>query len=383
MSLLLLILGLLLFVGLVLFHELGHFVAARRNGVDVEEFGLGFPPRAKILKRRKGTIYSLNWLPLGGFVRMKGENDSAKAPGSFGAASLSAKVKILIAGVVMNLLAAFLLFTLGSVIGIPKVLPNQFTVARDTKIVRQDVYVGYVEPESPAAKAGLSVQDKIVAIDHDCGLVSACAATEDSRVTSADDLPKLTEKLAGKSVLVTIKRNGQTKYAYLTLRSKNEVEASKKTDNPKGYLGIAPTEFILQRSTWSSPVVAIGLMGQLTKETMKGLGSAISNLFQGNTSKATEQVSGPVGVFVLLKDGSVLGVEFILFIIAVISLTLAIMNILPIPALDGGRLFVTLLFRGLHKPLTKETEDKIHGIGFMALLVLFFLITVVDVKRFF
>lgn len=109
----------------------------------------------------------------------------------------------------------------------------------------------------------------------------------------------------------------------------------------------------------------------------------MSNLFRGDTGKASEQVAGPVGIFVLLKDGSLLGYQFILMIIAIISLTLAIMNVLPIPALDGGRLFVTLLFRAVRKPLRPKVEEIIHGTGFALLMLLFILITVVDVKRFF
>lgn len=384
MSLFLLILGLLLFVGLVIVHELGHFLAARRNGVEVEEFGLGFPPRAMVLGRRKGTVYTLNWLPLGGFVRLKGEHDADQRAGSFGAASLRAKVKIMLAGVGVNLVTAFVLLTLAAAIGLPKLLDNQFTVASDTRIVRQDVFIGYVEPDSPAQKAGLEVRDKIKSFSQTCPPNASCVA-EDLVYDdiTAETMPELTESLAGQTIQVTVERGGTEKYALVTLRTTEEVEASKQTDEPKGFLGVAPSEFTLQRSTWSSPLVAAGLMKQFTVETFKGLGKAIGGLFQGDTAKATEQVSGPVGVFVLLRDGSVLGIEFVLFLIAVISLTLAIMNVLPIPALDGGRLFVTLLFRAIRKPLTKDREDKIHGIGFAALMLLFVLITIVDIRRFF
>src|SRR5579872_7596553 len=120
MSVLLLIVGLVLFVLLVVVHEFGHFIMARRHGVDVEEFGLGFPPRAKVLTKKNGTIYSVNWLPLGGFVRLKGEHDADMAPHSYGAASLGTKVKILLAGVFMNLVAAFLILTALAWLGMPK-----------------------------------------------------------------------------------------------------------------------------------------------------------------------------------------------------------------------------------------------------------------------
>ena len=117
-------------------------------------------------------------------------------------------------------------------------------------------------------------------------------------------------------------------------------------------------------------------------EAIQGLGSIVSGLVQGNTSQATEQVSGVVGVGYIFSSASFLGPVFMLMIVAVISLSLAIMNILPIPALDGGRLFVTLLYRTIRKPLTKTTEERIHGTGFALLMVLFVLITIVDVQRF-
>ena len=384
MSVLLLIAGLFLFVGLVVVHEFGHYIMARRGGVEVEEFGIGFPPRAKVLTKRNGTVFTLNWLPLGGFVKLKGENDADKTPGSFGAAPLGTKVKIMLAGVVMNLVTAFALLTVLAVLGMPKLIDNQFTIAGDTKIIKQDVLVGYVEPGGPADKAGLKPRDNIKAIGPaplDCN--DDCVIDAPERVASAGALPNITKQFAGKEVEITYERGGQKATARTALRSPLEVEQSKKTDTPRGYLGISPTEYIVQRSTWSAPIVAAGFIKQVTVLTFKGLGSAIAALFTGNGAKASAQVAGPVGVFVLLKDGSLLGYQFILMIIAIISLTLAIMNVLPIPALDGGRLFVTLLFRAARRPLRKNTENLIHGTGFAALIVLLVVITIVDVKRFF
>lgn len=375
MALLLLIVGLLLFVGLVVVHELGHFIAARRSGVQVEEFGIGFPPRAWKKRMKSGFLLTLNWLPLGGFVKLKGEYDADRSPGSFGAASLPAKVKIMTAGVAMNLATAFIMLTLAAVVGLPKLVDDQFTVASDTKVVRSDVLVGYIEPGSPAEKAGLQVRDQLLAVSAVEGKVD--------RISSVDAFPDLTAKYAGKEVVITYLRGGQERQTTAQLRTNEEVTASRQTDNPKGHLGVSPAEYVLRRSTWSAPVVALGLMKQFTEATYKGLGSAIANLFRGDTGRATQQVSGPVGVFVILREGSLLGYQFVLVIIAVISLTLAILNILPIPALDGGRLFVTLLFRVLRRPLTKKTEATIHGTGFALLMLLFVLVTIIDVRRFF
>lgn len=371
----LLIIGLILFVALVIVHEFGHYKAARRGGVEVEEFGLGFPPKLWGKKLRSKMELTINLLPLGGFVRLKGEHDADTAKGSYGAAPLSTKVKILTAGVAMNLLTAIGILTLLALIGMPKLVENQFTVASDTRVVRQEILVAYVEPGSPAQEAGIETRDQLVAV----------GATDDSLqpISSIDSFPDLTKSYAGQAVVVQTQRGDEVITKEVRLRTAEEVEASKDSDEPKGYIGIIPSEYALQRSTWSAPIVAVGTTAQFTQLTLKGLGTAIADIFRGDPGKAADQVSGPVGIFVVIKDGSNLGYQFILMVIAIISLTLAIMNILPIPALDGGRLFVTLLFRGIKKPLTKDLEEKIHGFGFAALMILFVVITVVDVRRFF
>lgn len=375
MSIFLLVLGLILFIGLVVVHEWGHFIMARRGGVEVEEFGIGFPPKAKTVARKNGTEYTLNWLPLGGFVRLKGEHDADKSKGSYGAAPLWTKVKIMVAGVVMNLVTAYVLLILLALIGVPKLVDHQFTVKSNETVTRQDVFIGYLEEGSPADKAGLERRDVITSIGPATG-------TKETLKTD-EQLPAITKQYAGQAVEVSYRRDGELKQTTVQLRSNEEVEASRKTDTPKGHLGISPGEFQVNRYTWSAPIVAGGLIGQFTQLTFQGLGSALSGLFAGDTAKATEQVTGPVGIFVVLQQGSDLGLQFILMVIAIISLSLAIMNVLPIPALDGGRLFVTLVYRVLRRKLTERAEDTIHGTGFAALMLLFVLITIVDVKRFF
>lgn len=370
---LLLIVGLILFIGLVVVHEFGHFIMARRNGVEVEEFGIGFPPAVwkKRIKSKKGDFdFTLNALPLGGFVKLKGEHDADTEKGTFGAASLPGKIQIMVAGVAMNLLTAFVLLTIVALAGMPKLVDNQFTVPSDTHTVKHQLLVAYVEPGSPADQAGLQVRDQLSAI-------------EGQPVQSAEALPEMTEQLAGQEVDISYIRDGEQKNTTVQLRTEEEVNNSKDTDEPKGYLGVGPSEYTVQRSTWSAPIVAGGLIKQFTTLTFQGLGSALGNLVRGEGGKASEQVAGPVGIFVILRDGTMLGYQFVLLIIAVISLTLAIMNVLPIPALDGGRLFVTLLFRAIKQPLTKKREDLIHGTGFALLMLLFVVITVVDVRRFF
>jgi regulator of sigma E protease len=384
MGVFLLIVGILLFISLVVVHELGHFWAARRGGVEIEEFGIFFPPRLFKKRTKAGYDFTVNLLPLGGFVKLKGEHDSDTEHGSYGAARTRTKVKIMLAGVFMNLIMALVIFTVLAWVGMPKLVEHQFTIKGDTHTVRTDVRVAYLEPGSPAVKAGLKTRDQLIAIGG-------------KRVTTSADLPKLTKEFAGKPVQVRYIRDGQTRVTQTTFRTQALVVASQKTDNPKGYLGVEPIDFTLQRSTWSAPVVAVGLSAQLTALTYQGLGHAdaclsciFAGFFTGNQAarehaqtSASSQVSGPVGIFVILRDGSLLGYQYMLLIIGVISLTLAIMNVLPIPALDGGRLFVTLFSRLFKKRISPGAEEAIYGAGFAVLMLLIVVITVVDVKRFF
>ena len=256
------VLGLILFICLVLVHEWGHFIMARRNGVEVEEFGLGFPPKAKTLTKKNGTEYTLNWLPLGGFVKLKGEHDIDDEPGSFGAASTSAKTKIMLAGVVMNLLTAFVLFTVVAWIGMPKILDNQTTVASDTQIIKTPENVGVIKigeviEGSPAQKAGLKSEDRLVSV-----------AGND--ISETAQVSKITSDNAGKTVDVVVSRNGEEISKEITL------------NNSSPYLGVssysAQTGMEIRRSTWSAPIVAVGVMKDFTIATMKGLGNAISGL---------------------------------------------------------------------------------------------------------
>lgn len=374
MSVFLLIVGLILFVGLVVAHEFGHFILARRNGVGIEEFGIGFPPKAWSRKTKRGFIFSLNWLPLGGFVRLKGEHDADTDPGTFGAASTWAKTKIMGAGIFMNFLIAVVLLTILGWVGMPQLINNQFTVKSDTKIVKDEVLVGTVQSKSPAASMGLMPRDQ---------LLSIASGSDTQKITVANDLPTVTKQFAGQFVSVAYSRQGKTVRTTGRLLSTQEVQQSLSKGSPKGYLGVAPTEYTLQRSTWSAPIVALGVAKQFTVLTFQGLWTAITSLARGNTAQASAQVSGPVGIFVILRDGSLLGYQLMLMIVAVISLSLAIMNVLPIPALDGGKLFVTYISRLFRKRVSEDVENWVYGSSFIFLLGLIALITVVDVKRFF
>jgi regulator of sigma E protease len=389
MSILVFIVGIVLFIALVVTHEFGHFIVARRNGIEVEEFSIFFPPRIYKRKTKAGWLFSIGALPLGGYVKLKGEHDSDTEPGTFGAASTWVKSKVMAAGVTMNLLTALFLFMLLAFVGIPKLVPNQYTVKKDTQLVSQRVLATIIEPGSPAAHAGIKPDDELQDI--------ALPGHSPVAITNADSLPSITPHFAGRTVIVYYSRGGHEYQARVKLLTRQAVETSQKTAHPKGYLGLEdPVNFTVQRSTWSAPIVAVGLSVQVTALTFQGLGHALGGLgsliagaVTGNTTarqngqaSATSQVAGPVGIFYIMKTGSLLGFQFMLFIIAIISLTLAIMNILPIPALDGGRLWLILISRLIKKPLSAKREEAINAAGFAILITLIVLVTIVDIHRF-
>lgn len=371
-------LGLLLLTFLVVIHELGHAIAARRNGVVVKEFGIGFPPKFASINLKNKIVISINYLPLGGFVKLQGENDSADKKGDYGAASLWAKTKILLAGVTMNWLFAILAFTILALVGFPKVIPNQFTVASDTREVQAPLKVTFVNRGSPAAKVGLKVNDKIISVGG-------------KKINSSEDLINITKSSQGKYAEIKYQRDGQQFTVNVQLRYK--------PDKSKGVLGVATSSQTLRYSTWSAPIVGVGTTVQFSALTLKGLGDLVTQLTHGLASQlsgdkserakggeelsaAGNSVGGPlsiIGVFFPAAQNA--GIATLLFLTAIISLTLAVMNILPIPALDGGRLFLTLLFRVIRKPLTKDLEDSIVGYSFMILMGLVVIITVADVFK--
>ncbi|MCU0667330.1 MAG: site-2 protease family protein [Patescibacteria group bacterium] len=402
----LVVLGIVLFILLIILHEYGHFLVAKRNGVDVEEFGVGFPPKIYGRKLGKGIFegyYTVNLLPLGGFVRLKGEHDADKAKGSFGSVGTKAKLRIMLAGVAVNFVAALVVFTILAWIGMPQVVPNQFTVPSDTKVLRDDFITGLVVSDSPAYKSGLTSGDIIRTFGP-------------NTIYTQEDIRTAAEQNAGQIVEITYERNGELKTTMSTINTTEQaMQAGEKLANEakaKGrisevnqqtiedyasYFGLAGTRYQLNQSTWSAPVVAVGLSGQFSWLTLKAVGTALANLakaFVGlitlnaneakqDAAKAGENVAGPVGIFAILQQGSDLGFQFVLFVVGVLSLTLAIMNALPIPALDGGRAFVMLTFRALKKPLSADLEDRIHGTGFAILMLLFVVIVIVDVNRFY
>lgn len=378
------ILGLLILVLLVVVHELGHAIAAKRNGVQVEEFGVGFPPRAwgKKLKKSflgKNVLFTLNWLPLGGFVRLKGEHDAAKGKGEYGAATFWQKTKILLAGVLINWMVAAGLLTILAWTGLPKILPNQVTIPGDTTIEKTPVEVVSVVANSPASKAGLREGDKVLRFDGE-------------PVRSAEELTTKTQEYRGKTVEMIYSRQNIEHQVRVTLNSSNDAK--------KGYLGVGSAQREMIRATWSAPLVGVATTGQFTWVTLQGVGQVAKDFFgglimqlspdaatrqQGSASvgRAGANVSSPIGIVgIIFPAAERAGITQVVLLTAIISLTLAVMNALPIPALDGGRWFVTALFKLMKKPLTREREENIQVVGFLALMALFLLVVIADIGKF-
>jgi regulator of sigma E protease len=237
---------------------------------------------------------------------------------------------------------------------------EQFTVASDTHIIDNKVYVSVVS-DSPADRSGLKDGDELIGVGN-------------SEVNNAEELASITESYRGQTVDVNFVRNGQPGKTIVTL---NEDRGN------QGYLGVGPANSKTFRATWSAPIVGAVTTAQFTEVSFRGLGYVLQNLFLGQAEVAGEAVGGPVATFKILSDTSALGITQVLFVVALISVSLGVMNVLPIPALDGGRLFVTLVFRSLKKRLSKEAEERIHGAGFALLMLLIVVITVVDIRRFF
>lgn len=369
--------GLLILVFLVVIHELGHAIVALRNGVVVEEFGVGFPPKAWGKKLKNGVLFTINWLPLGGFVKLQGENDAASKKGDYGAASFLVKTKILFAGVLVNWLMAVALLTVLALTGLPKVLPDQFSLSGDTTVTTQPVRLASIVDGSPAQNAGFEQGDLIMLFDG-------------KKVETSQGLINLTRQYHGRKVEIVYSRNSVEAEKSVKLADGNKVNFG---------AGLSQQERI--HATWSAPIVGVVTTAQFTQATLQGLGDLLANLgkgivFQLSPDASTRQqaksdldsvggsVAGPIGILgVIFPSAQQAGLTELVFLTAIISLTLAVMNILPIPALDGGRWFLMVLFRLRKKELTKEKEEKIVGISFMVLMALIVLVTISDVGKLF
>jgi regulator of sigma E protease len=385
------VLLLAIIVPLVLAHELGHFWTARRAGVTVHEFGIGFPPRAAILRRGKETVYSLNWLPIGGFVRLEGEEGESLDPRAFVNQKLGTRLGILVAGVIVNFVIAWLIFTLITLFAEPV----------------WQVRVNEVVPDSPAERAGLVASrvigqtepvelldeqgrptgetrtfpiyddsgDLLVAVDG-----RAFPVFDDLMGTSSEDRSGPLRYLAGRageSVTLTIERtDGQRQDISLTLRTPQEVAEG------LGALGILPDNEYGSRTNGLLESMVIGLQRTVEASTLilRGVGELIAAIFQGPGSELP--VAGPIGV------ASIVGVVreaappvILLWLVGLLSANLAVFNILPFPPMDGGRMAMALVQAASHDRVSPAAERLVYLTGFVMLMTLLVIVTWSDIQR--
>lgn len=345
---------------LVLVHEAGHFYVAKKAGMRVDEFGFGFPPR--IFGFKKGeTVYSLNWIPFGGFVKIYGEQGEGETdPRSFASNRAGRRAKVIVAGVVMNLLLAAVLLGLGNFLGLRIGLLDGDAGARDIKI-----QIINVSQDSPAQAAGINPLDEIIRLEKGNDIIS---------VKEVEEVQSFVKRYVGQELTMVIGRNG----------SELDLKLVPRKDPPagQGELGISLVKTGVVSYPWYEAAWrGVRDTGVMTTNIAVALVIFFKNLFIDTSQIAG--VSGPVGIAVLTGQAAGLGFNYLLQFVALLSINLAVLNIMPFPALDGGR----LLFIGIEKvkgsPVSKKVENLVNAGGFALLLALMIWITVKDVSRFF
>ena len=351
---------------LVLIHEFGHFVTARLAGVRVLEFGIGFPPRAKVLRSRGETVYTLNWLPIGGFVKLEGEDgDDVGDPRSFARAPLAIRLVILLAGVVMNLLAAFLIFTLIAWLATPF----------------QGLKFSAVQPDSPAAAAGLQPGDSIIGLNG-----------RQYEFFSPDNVLEDLQTNVGQTVTLKVQRaSGVVDSVQTTLRSQAEIDGSEKDEQgrpTKGPLGISGGEQGFQLVYFGTVQrdlpSAIGIGANQTTYwfgvILRGLGDLATQFVTNPT--AAPPVAGPIGIATQIGDiffGS--GPILTIYVAGVLSANLALVNVLPFPPLDGGRMFIIILKAIFGRRISVRAERLTYVVGFAFLMAFLIWVSGFDIIR--
>lgn len=342
------VLGVLVFV-----HELGHFAVAKWAGIRVEEFGFGYPPRLATLFKRGETEYTINWLPLGGFVRMVGENgEEGSDPRSFASKSRLVRAAVLVAGSAMNVILPIFLFATIAMMGVPEGDPTG------------RVEVVGIEANSPAAQAGLQAGDEILFAGN-------------QRVTSRDFLIALVQQFEGRELVLDVDRNGEMVAINVTPQKYEEGSGQVK-------IGVSITD--QREMVYYNPIDALRFGVEQTQfwlaTMVRDLSGLLRNAIQGNTEGAA--IAGPVGIMQVTGEVARTGLPNLINLAAILSLNLAIMNMLPIPALDGGRLMFVILeaVRG-GKKISPEREGLVHLTGMLLLLSLMAFISFFDVQRLF
>lgn len=346
---------------LVLVHELGHYIAARQMGMSVEEFGIGFPPRLFGKKDKKGMLWSVNLIPLGGFVRIKGENGEKRGEhDAFAQKSIVARLYVLFAGVIMNLLLAWFLFSAGFAFGLPAIIEGVHY--KSAIISDRAVNVIQVLPGTPAEKAGLKESDKIVKIDG-----KTYATGEEARTALAPHED-------GSPVHITVLQEGET----------IEVDVTPVFNEEAGrpVIGVALVETgTVRYPIYIAPLKGLETTAVMTWDVVGAFVGLIAGLFQHKNVVA--DLSGPVGIASLTGQVARLGFWHLVQFAALLSVNLAVLNALPFPALDGGRALFVFIEAVRRKPNSLQFEQAAHTIGFALLILLVLFVTYKDIVRLF
>ena len=353
----------IILAALILVHEFGHFIVAKKNGIRVDEFGIGFPPKL-YGKKRGETEYTVNAIPFGGFVRIFGENpDEESTSGPDSARSFVNKPKIiqvavLSAGVFFNLLFAWLLITTGFLVGMPSSASDQLALGPTSNA---HLTVVEVMKDSPAFVAGIKTGDKIV---------SASYENETVIRATPEIFQQFVDKHGTKKISVLVERGSEEK--------KIEVTPITGIVEGRSVIGIGMDMVGVMKLPLHRAIYEGGKLTLIyTGETFKGLYNLLADAFRGKGDMSA--VSGPVGIVRIVGDASQLGLTYLISLTAIISINLAVINILPIPALDGGRVFFILIETIKRSPIKVKTANLAHSIGFIILIGLILIVTFHDI----
>ncbi|MES3005604.1 MAG: site-2 protease family protein [Patescibacteria group bacterium] len=346
---------------LVFIHELGHFLAARLFGIRVDEFAVGFPPR--IWSRVVGkTRYAINLLPLGGYVRIFGEHpDDEVTSESIMSKPRWQQAVVLVAGVTFNIIFAWLLLSLALTIG-SKTTTEGFP---QSSIRDRSVVVDFVASDSPAAVAGMKPGDELVSVSNGTTTIATSSLT----VVSVQNLIATSPKVG-----ITYKENTETKSV--------EIVPLAGIVEGKQAIGISMSEIgTIRMNPFSALYYGAIQTYHLSVSVVVGLSHFIGNIFIGQAD--FKDVSGPVGIAGVVGEASRMGIAYLITITAIISVNLAAINLVPFPALDGGRLAVVAVEAVIRRPLKPSIINAVNVVGFIFLLLLMVLVTFKDVVKLF
>lgn len=352
-------------IGLLIIHELGHFVFAKKFGVKVEEFGIGLPPRI-VGKKIGETIYSLNLLPLGAFVKIKGEEGESEDPRSFSKKPIWQRAIIILGGIFSFWVVAFVIFSVVFSTGVPTAIPDELNEDLSKKIVQTpSVLLIGVNENSPADIAGLEVGDRIIYLKNNA---------EKIEPTKISEVQAFISFYQGEEIILGIQRGSQLLDIVLVPRiSPPEGE---------GALGVALVRAgILAYPWYEAPLRAIETCVVTTYDIALGLGQALLRVVQGRPVGV--ELVGPIGIGKMVSQHFTLGINYFLQFIAVIALYLALFNLLPIPAVDGGRFVFLIIEKIKGSPINRKIEQNINGVVFAFLIILMILVTIKDIVKLF